>query len=265
MARFVEIMLVEDEPEVREGFRRVLAFHPVMSLVYETDSEQQALNYLAFHEVDVLILDIELAEGDGLSLLYEIEARGQSGLFIIVVTNTGSHITLGCMRAHGADYIYRKTNRTYSPQKVLSVIEKICPYQKLENKKQILHTASSASLAHQKSEDQIMLGYIESELEKMGFRRRQVGFTYTVEAIFLLIMDPEGSSQPSGDVYESIAREHHTTRESVEHGIRNAIESVFTGAHVGCLHRYYPFDYDNELGRPANAEFLKNMAERLKL
>lgn len=262
MAHYVKVMLVEDETEVREGFRAAFAHCRTMSLVYETDSEQQALDYLEIHEVDVLILDIELTEGDGLSLLSEIEERGLEKPFIIVVTNTGSCVTLSYMRAHGADYIYRKTNLAYSPAKVLSVIQKIYPFQRMEDDRQCMHALSTFKNV---KEDQITKKYIEDELEKMGFRRRQVGFVYVAEAIFHLIQNKTDKPIAWSELYKLIAREHHTTRNGVERGIRNAIESVFTGAGVNNLYQYYPFDYDEEKGRPTNTEFLKNMAERLQI
>ncbi|MDD7641132.1 MAG: sporulation initiation factor Spo0A C-terminal domain-containing protein [bacterium] len=265
MAQFTKIMLVEDEPEVCVEFRSAFEQYKKMSLVYETDSELQALNYLKLNDVDAIILDIELAEGDGLSFLNELEAQRREKLFIVVVTNTGSNTTLGYMRAHGVDYVYQKTNRLYSPFRVLSVIDKLNPYHKLTGEKGMKRLAQTIVPERQKDEEGIVRSYIAEELEKMGFRRKQVGFSYTVEAIYLLIREDDGSRQVSGDVYAAIAQKHQTTRESVEHGIRNAIESAFKGAHVCYLHRYYPFDYDKELGRPANAEFLKNMADRLHI
>ena len=262
MASSLEIMIVEDEAEILESFRTAFTQYRTMSLVYETDSEQQALDYLEIHRVDVLILDIELREGDGLSLLHEIETRGLEKPFIIVVTNTGSRVTLSYMRAHGADYIYQKTNSAYSPEKVLSIIEKIYPYQRMEDGRQAVH---AVSVFAQKKEDRLTKKYIGEELEKMGFKRRYVGFNYAVEAIFLLINDKEKRLHVSGEIYPMIAGKYHTTKDGVERGLRNAIEAVFTGAGVRNLHRYYPFPYDEDRGRPTNAEFLKNMAERLRI
>lgn len=265
MAQFTKIMLVEDEPEVCVGFRSACEQYKAMSLVYETDSELRALDYLKMNDVDAIILDIELAEGDGLSFLNELEAQGRDKFFVVVVTNTGSNVTLRYMRAHGADYVYQKTNRLYSPLKVLSVIEKFLLFQKSTEEKEMTRLAQTLVPERQRDEEGVVKSYIAEELEKMGFRRKQVGFCYTVEAIHRLIREDAGYMQASGDVYEAIAKKYQTSRESVEHGIRNAIESAFKGAHVSYLHRYYPFDYDKELGRPANAEFLKNMADRLRI
>lgn len=262
MARFVEIMLVEDEPEVRKEFRRALVSYQAMSLVYETDSEQQALDYMETHAVDVLILDIELREGDGLSLLNQIETRGLEKPFIIVVTNNGSKVTLGYMRAHGVDYIYQKTNWAYSPVRVLSVVEKLYPYQRIEDSRRCVHAVAAF---RQIKEDEITKKYIENELEKIGFQRRHVGFTYAVEAIFLMMREKGPKHYPASEIYSLIAGQHHTTKNSVERGIRNAIEVAFTESQIEVLHAHYPFAYDEKKGRPTNTEFLKNMAERLRL
>ena len=263
MAQCMKIMIVEDEPEARADFCQAFTRYASMSLVYETGSEQQALEYLETHEVDVLILDIELEEGDGLSLLGDIETRGLKKPFVIVVTNTSSRVTLSYMRAHGADYIYQKANRSYSPAKVLSVIEKIYPYQRIEESRQCSH---AVSVFKQEKEEQITRKYIEDELGKMGFRKKHVGFNYTVEAIFLLMQDKKAEQRYAANkLYELIADTYQTTLSGVERGIRNAIEAVFTGANVAALHKYYPFPYDEEKGRPTNTEFLKNMAQRLKI
>lgn len=262
MASFVELMIVEDEPEVREGFRRALSQQQELKLVYETDSEHQALEYLEIHSVDVIILDIELKEGDGLSLLDDIETCGLEKPFIIVVTNNGSYATLNYLRVHGADFIYQKTNGMYSPEKVLGMIKKLYPYQKMENQKRSMNVMT---LFHRNKEDQILRKYIEDELEKLGFEQSHTGFCYIVEGIFLLVNDKEDCLQMSADIYPAIAEKYHVTQEGVRRGIRNAIETVFKKASIKNLEMYYPFDYDQEKGRPTNAEFLKNMAERLKI
>lgn len=258
----IRIMLVEDETEVCNSFRTALAQHPAMTLVYETDSEAQALDYLEVHTTDVMILDIELNEGDGISLLEHIETHKLEKPFIIVVTNTTSKVILSYTRAHGADYIYQKANLSYSAAKVLSIVERVFPYQKLEN---LYHSKHLVEQFNQEKADAITLKYIESELEKLGFLRKHVGFSYISEAILLLLKDKDGSLHVSSEIYPILAQAHNSSVGGVERGIRNAIEATFTGARMHVLHQFYPFPYDESRSRPTNAEFLKNMASRLRL
>ena len=153
MPHFMKIMLVEDDPKVCNSFRKAFRQYRMMSLVYRTDSESQAFKYLERHDVDVLILDIKLREGDGLSLLHQIETYGLEKPFIIVVTNCGSGVTLSNMRAHGADYIYRKTNPAYSPERVLHLVEKIFPYQIVEKYNKEIHTLAVSEHKKEKTND----------------------------------------------------------------------------------------------------------------
>lgn len=262
MAGLIRIMMVEDEREICESFQIALMRQPSMKIVFETDSETQALDYLESHEVDIIILDIELKEGDGLSLLDDIEKHRLAKPFIVVVTNTGSSVTLSYMREHGADYIYQKTNLSYSAGRVLSVIEKVYPYQKLLERKRGNHLVEQFN---QEKADAITRQYVESELEKIGFRRKQMGFSYTAEAILLILKDSEGLLRMTTDMYPMIAETYNTTGASVERNIRNAIETAFAGAQIDALNQFYPFPYNEEKGRPSNTEFLKNMAMRLKI
>ena len=262
MTDFIRLMLVEDDPKVLASFRQALSGFPIMKITFETGSEQCALDYLEVHEVDVVILDIELAEGDGLSFLNSLEARGLEKPFITVVTNTGSNVILSYMREHGADYVYQKTNRSYSPEKVLSILEKVYPYQKIIMDRKNKHLVQRFN---QKKADAITHAYVEEELERMGFKRKHVGFAYIADVIVILMKDKLGKLHITSEIYPMVASTRHTTKGSVERGIRTAIESVFTNAKIYEIQQYYPFPYDEERGRPTCTEFLKNMAIRLKL
>ena len=262
MADFVKLMIVEADAEVREHYRVVLEQYQAMRLVCETDKEEQALNYLKVHEVDVIILDIELKAGNGSFLLNGIEMCGLKKPFIFVVKNKGSDDAGTDCVAHGVDYIYRKTNPAYSPEKILCVIDRLYPYQKTENDRRSMQAMKSPG---REKEAELTRKYITDELRKLGFGRRPDGFDYVLEAIILMMKLPTEKKPESAEIYSSIAEQYHVTCASVERDIKIAIASVFTKANADRVRRYYPFDYNNEKGRPSNMQFLRNMAERLRL
>ena len=70
----IKIMLVEPDVRTREVYCEVVAGQKGMKLVFATDQQAQAVDYLRTQEVDVVIMEMELAEGDGIGLLDEIEA-----------------------------------------------------------------------------------------------------------------------------------------------------------------------------------------------
>lgn len=262
MSDLIKILLVEDDLQVCENFHITMLRQPSLAIVCTTGSEQEAFEYLNTHEVDVVILDVELSEGDGVSLLHSIEERGEEKPFIVVVTNTASSVTLEYMRQNGADYIYRKTNSSYSEEKVLSIIKKIYPYQK------ILNERGNMSLVERYNEeraDAVTRRYVEGELEKMGFKRKQVGFQYAVDGIVMIMRNQGVPLRATADIYPAIAEARNTTKECVERGLRNAIEVTFASAKIPQLSYFYPFSYNQKRGRPTNTEFLTNMALRLQM
>lgn len=262
MAELTKIMLVEDDPIVCDSFRAAARHLPDLSITYETGSERQALVYLETHKVDVVILDIELEEGDGISFLEEFAGLKIDKPFITVVTNNASVVTLNYMREHGADYIYQKHNISYSPEKVLSIIRKICPYQKVMKVRE--EPLMNGSLIRERDEE-IKRRYVEDELKKMGFKEKQVGFTYIVDAV-LILMDYSGTPpHVTSEIYPLIAKERNTSKEGVERSIRNAIEVTFRDINPAQLNYYYPYQYDKKMGRPTNSDFLINFAKLIRL
>lgn len=258
----LKILMVEDETYVVDQYRALAEQQAGMNIVYATGSEQRALTYLTRHPVDVMILDLELEEGDGISLLASIEEQQIKKPFTVVVTNTVSNVTLSYIRAHGADYVCRKMNASYSPIQVLSVIRKIYPYMRYD--KPCKEHPLVMEFNREKAE-QTMRHNLEHELEMMGIKRRMVGFDLLVEAVMLYIKSEEDHVHITNDIYAEISRSKHITSMNVERAIRSAIESVFTWGDMKRLTRYYPFPYEEERGRPTNSQFIANMAERIRI
>ena len=119
-------------------------------------------------------------------------------------------------------------------------------------------------IARQRKE-MIMRHTLEKELDLMGVRRSMVGYEYLIEAIMICANSKEETIHITNDIYPEIAERKKATTMSVERAMRKAIESAFTVANVKYLHRYYPFPYDDEVGRPTNQQFVVNMAKRIKI
>lgn len=262
MSGMIKIMMVEDEECVRGEFREALEKFPNMEMVHETGSERDALKYMQENEVRVIILDIELEEGDGVSLLEEIKKAEVAKPFIVVVTNTGSNVTLNYMRENGVDYVYRKMNASYSPKRVLNIIGKIFPYQRFAF---LNGSHPLVEYFNEEKTDTLMRKFVEQELVDIGFRRRRSGFVYMVDAILMIMKNKGSALHITNDIYPAIAVAHETTKENVERCIRGAIEATWTETDIRKLERYYPFPYDEEQGRPTNFSFLTNIAARLQL
>lgn len=81
----IKIMLVEDHNIVREGLRRLIETEEGMVVVAEAGTCAGALENLP-RDVDVVLLDIKLPDGDGLELGQAIKKRLPGAKFIALTT-----------------------------------------------------------------------------------------------------------------------------------------------------------------------------------
>jgi DNA-binding NarL/FixJ family response regulator len=70
------VLIVDDDPLVREGLRMILALDRSLLVVGEAATCAEALNQTQFRHPDVVLLDLELTADRGFALLGELRRRG---------------------------------------------------------------------------------------------------------------------------------------------------------------------------------------------
>ncbi len=229
--RPVRILMAARDTTICEQYRRRIGRIRGIELVYATDSEHHACRYLRTCGADVVVLGLELREGDGFCLLAELEQM-RSRPVIMVVHDYRSGAARSFARAAGADYVYRSC-RLYaqtSPDPAQGFLER----------------------------------RVRKELELLGFSHKTAGFIYLTDAIVMSVPLAADDVHVVSELYPAIARRRRTTEARVERAIRWAIEQVFMRTGIRQLYARYPFDYDAERGRPTNAQFILNMAARFR-
>jgi DNA-binding NtrC family response regulator len=98
------VLIVEDETGLREGL--AAAVQRIGCTAITAAGLAQARALLAEHEVDCILLDIRLKDGDGLDFLSELRASASLGIPVIVATAYGdSERTIRAMRDGAFDYV----------------------------------------------------------------------------------------------------------------------------------------------------------------
>ncbi len=257
----VEVIIVAGDETFCRTLTEAVNRLPEMFPAFGTDSERCALEYMQMHPVDILFLEMELAEGDGRSLLEQLSQQELPRPLIIGVADSGSPTMAEYMREHGVDYICRKEAGDDSIRHLLDIAVRLYPYKRVLD----WEAHGYGKLTGEPS-GVVTRRYIERELMRMGFRQKYVGFAYIAEAIELLIhWEPDRQVQITREIYPLIAGRYHVTGQSVERAIRSAIKAAFTGIPDSELHSYYPYPFDRAMGRPSNVDFLVNMSMRLTL
>ena len=73
------MMIVDDHPAIRVAIRALLSQSEEFSTIYESVDGSEALETLKNTPVDLVIIDIELPNFDGFSLLKKLQQRGFTG------------------------------------------------------------------------------------------------------------------------------------------------------------------------------------------
>src|SRR4051812_36865216 len=100
----IRVMIVDDEKPARERIRHLLALEPDIDVVAEYGDALQAAHALDREPPDLLFLDVQMPELNGVQLLRDMHAR--SGMHVIFVTAYEEH-ALSAFDLAAADYLLK--------------------------------------------------------------------------------------------------------------------------------------------------------------
>jgi DNA-binding NarL/FixJ family response regulator len=108
MAEKRKVLIVDDHPIVRQGLRLMINEEQDLVVCGEAQSEREARSAIREHEPDVVIVDISLAQGDGLELVRDVHAH-HAGLPMLVLSMHDELIYAERLLAAGASgYIMKQ-------------------------------------------------------------------------------------------------------------------------------------------------------------
>ena len=108
------VMVVDDSAVIRGLLTRSLEKDPVIKVVASVGNGELALKALERHDIEVVILDIEMPVMDGLTALPKLLAA-QPGLQIIMastLTRKNAEVSLRALQAGAADYIPKPSSNS---------------------------------------------------------------------------------------------------------------------------------------------------------
>ncbi len=103
----IRILVVDDHPVVRQGLRTFLDLQPDLSVVGEADSAARCVEQVAALHPDVVLLDLRMPDGDGVSALHGLRERGLSTRVLVVTSFTEPAAVLPAIRAGAAGYVFK--------------------------------------------------------------------------------------------------------------------------------------------------------------
>lgn len=191
---------------------------------------REALALLRREVFDVLVLDLNLPELDGLTLLEQLASEGIRPVCLATTRYTSSYI------------------ESRLPQLGVSYL--------------ILKPCEIAVLAHRVRDLSQNAGVLPQAfdlpriLQALGMPSKWDACKYLPDAVFLYAADPDQSL--SKELYPAVGARHGRSGKNVERSVRRALETAFARHHAEpAWQKYFP----NYTDYPTNEDFIARMAD----
>ena len=103
----LRVLIADDEPLARRGIRQMLANEPDVVIVCECANGRQAVEAVRDHAPDLVFLDVQMPDLDGLGVIREI---GVDRMPPVVFVTAYDEFAVRAFEAHALDYLVKPLN-----------------------------------------------------------------------------------------------------------------------------------------------------------
>ena len=114
----VNILLVDDHAIVREGYKALINAQPLLTVVAEASSGEEAYRLYQQLQPDLVLLDLSLPGQSGLAILQKIKQNNESARVIIFSMHQNSAFAFKALNAGACGYITKSS----TPDELLKAI-----------------------------------------------------------------------------------------------------------------------------------------------
>jgi DNA-binding NarL/FixJ family response regulator len=105
----IGVFLVDDHELFRRGVRALLDNEPDIEVVGEADTASAAVDRIRALRPDVALLDVRLADGDGITVCREICSAVPETACLMLTAHSDEQALLGAIMAGAAGYVSKRT------------------------------------------------------------------------------------------------------------------------------------------------------------
>ncbi|MDY7079672.1 MAG: response regulator transcription factor [Chloroflexota bacterium] len=103
----IDVVVVDDHPVVRAGMRAILDTATDVTIVAEGASGADALRLVARHRPDVLVLDVNLPDTNGVEVTRQLRDQGAATSILVLTVHDDSQTVLGLLENGATGYVLK--------------------------------------------------------------------------------------------------------------------------------------------------------------
>ncbi|MEH1948202.1 MAG: response regulator transcription factor [Nostoc sp.] len=105
----IKVLLVDDQSLIRQGLRALLELEPDLEIVGEAENGEQAINFVAEFQPDVILLDIRMPIMDGVAATKEIQKRFAKTKILVLTTFDDDEYVSAALKNGAMGYLLKDT------------------------------------------------------------------------------------------------------------------------------------------------------------
>ena len=101
------VILIDDHPIVRAGMKTVLNAAPDITVIAEGSTGEDALNLVKGKQPDVLVLDLNLPDINGLEVTRKLVAQGEPTAILVLTAHEETQMIFSLLESGATGYVLK--------------------------------------------------------------------------------------------------------------------------------------------------------------
>jgi two-component system response regulator (stage 0 sporulation protein A) len=259
MSEKIQIIIADDNMNICLMLQTYLDSQEELSVVGIATNGLEAWELIQTQQVDLMILDAVMPNLDGLSLLERINAQEMMKRpKIMMVTAFGKESLTQQAMMLGVDYLILKPfDLDVLYKRILSLMQE----SSMTTHPQRPVITKEVSFRSEFN----LFNEVTATMHQIGIPAHIKGYQFIREAILMVVDDVSLLGAVTKELYPTIAKKHNTASNTVERGIRHAIELAWERGNSDTLKRIFGYSMNIERQKPTNSEFIAQLSDKLRL
>ncbi len=262
-----KVLIVDDSTEYTKIAELYFQQQNDIHLVGTAQNGVEALEKIEQLKPDVVVLDIIMAQMDGISVLEKIQDLSHQPYVIMQTAFGNDHMIQRAMAKGAYDFLLKPFELDNLASRIR---EAGASFQAKERFDFSAAIKNPLPLLGHKPENVIKNNVnleieVTSILHQMGVPAHVKGYQYLRDAILLILDDINLLGAVTKELYPLVAEKYNTSASRVERAIRHAIELAWNRGNVDMMIKFFGYTINTEKGKPTNSEFIAMVADKIRL